>query len=85
MGCTVIRGRIHTYNWSKYSDYNAKNGSRNRNDLVNRRCDWTISWKKRLKVTVTNNVNRFVLYVLYVDVCKEKAKINIPDGRNYEP
>ena len=82
MGCPVIRERIHTCNWSKYSDYNARNGSRDRNGLVNLRCDWTISWKKRLKVTVTNNVNRFVLYV---DVCKEKAKINIPDGRNYEP
>ena len=38
--------------------------------------------KKTIKGYRTNHVNRFVFYV---DVCKEKAKINIPDGRNYEP
>ena len=46
-GCIELSGRIHTYGWSNYCDYSAKNDScnrqLNRNSSVNRRCQRTLS------------------------------------------
>ena len=40
--CTVLSCCIHTFSWSNFCDYNARNGSGNRNSWVNRKCDGTI-------------------------------------------
>ena len=67
MGYPLLSGHIHTCDCFNYCHYNARNGSRNRKRLVNRKCDWTLD--------INENIFFFLKFVVCCSVSLIKHTI----------